>query len=235
MEEVHQKEESLMKQEDKKGSTSACQDGMNNKSEGHPRTINLDSAKDRRDLSEWCEFHFNNTVEKGIRGFNAPIWHDCCLGLSKRGFTKKDTHCPETSCSVLKISAFKLMTSTADFEAWILDRIRARAKHAGLVPFPSVNTSHWEQPGVCELPPFYYIDYADKTKHRYFALLEKERQYETHLKTLIRDNLRLHASCKHWHSKYEALLSEDNESDAEFYETPMKKLTKLSSDDLLSL
>lgn len=198
-------------------------------------TINLLSEIDRERLSVWCEFHFEHTIQRGIRSYNAPSWHECCLALSKRGFTRKCSHSLYHSCSILRVPGFKNIRNHVDFREWIVEKIEAHTAKFGQAPFPAVNIAHRESHSDWSMPwwPLQYDDSHFKT--RFHDLVERQRSAETKIKELLKENLRLHSSVKWWYRKYEALLPEAEENHELLpYETPKKPLQKELSESYLS-
>ena len=52
----------------------------------------MNSIDHGQELKNWCRFHWSNTLSKGMKNYNAPTYHDCCLCFSKRDFAKKAGH-----------------------------------------------------------------------------------------------------------------------------------------------
>src|SRR5687768_3592829 len=84
-----------------------------------PKTFDLASDEDDKELMAWCRLHWQLTICKGIQGCNAPTYHDCCLSFSRKGCVKRTSHPQIQSASVLKIPSLKNTTSHQGLYRWL--------------------------------------------------------------------------------------------------------------------
>ena len=194
---------------------------------GHPRWFDPASEDHTQELKNWCNFHWEQTVMRGIEANNASTYHTCCLSFSKKGCNKKNTHPPYQSASVLKIPGLMSTKSPADLYKWLRERIAEHQMLGKRPVFPSINTSHIE------------LDSEEESGESQSAELLKKRceELDQKIRQLADDNQRLLASSKCWCLKYQELLASIEDEKYSFAElTPQKAVkTDDSNSNLLFL
>lgn len=199
-------------------------------SQPQAREIDIQNEEHLRELMEWCEQHYEETIEKSRKNGNAVSYHDCCLTFTRRRFSERITHPKNETFSVFKLGTFKDVNSAKDLFDWLLKRIQNRHRVDRPPIFPSINRPHPN----CDNQRFLDLmkqnrdlsnDYKD-VSIKYNALLLDNQQ-------LYSDVLRLKASTKNWHDKYQVLLSkQENDTEAAlFFGSPQKKLVNLDDDN----
>jgi hypothetical protein len=199
------------------------------------RIYNPASEDDQQDLMNWCRVHWDRTFCKDLDNSNVLFYHDCCICFSRRSYSKKNSHPPLQTTSVLKIPALKNAKTAEDFCRWLKERIREQQR-LGLKPFfPDVNVPHVDHD--IEDDELADCQSAELLKKRLYDLNEKHESAEKQINQLLEDNKRLLASSKSWCRKYQDLLdSKEDEKDSFLQATPKKVVkTEDSSINLLLL
>jgi|JI6StandDraft_1071083.scaffolds.fasta_scaffold04923_2 hypothetical protein len=218
----------------RRGKNSVCSSSTADEiTEPEAKPIDIENEEHLKELMEWCEQHYEETIEKSRRNGNTISYHDCCLTFTRRRFTERSTHPKKETFSVFKLGTFKDVNSAKDLYEWLLKRIQNRHRVDRPAIFPSINMPHPN----CDNQRFLDLmkqnrdlsnDYKDMSL-KYSALLLDNQQLYT-------DVLRLKASSKNWHDKYQAILSkqETDEEAALFFGSPQKKLITLDDDNLFN-
>ena len=177
--------------------------------------FDLNSADHAQELKNWCRFHWSNTLTKGMKNYNAPTYHDCCLCFSKRGFAKKAGHPELQSASVLKIPTLRSVENPEDLYEWIRNRMEIHNRIGKKPLFPSINTYHSSQneQEKTEVEEGVEKEYLVK---RFEELAIKQKESQEKINQLIEDNKRLLASSKNWCIKYQELLSTKDKENCSF-------------------
>lgn len=194
------------------------------------RPIDIENREHLRELMAWCDQHYEETIEKNRKNGNSISYHDCCLTFTRRRFAERSTHPKKETFSVFKLGTFKDVNSAKDLYDWLFKRLVNRHRDNRPAIFPSINRPH----PSCDNQRFLDLmkqnrdlsnDYKD-VSIKYNALMLDNQQ-------LYSDVLRLKASTKNWHDKYQTLLS-NQEADTEaalFFGSPQKKLVNLDDDN----
>jgi hypothetical protein len=205
-----------------------------------PRFFDPQSKDDDQELMAWCRIHWQHTIDKGIKGSNTPIYHDCCVSFSKKGCIKKHSHPSLQSASVLKIPSLRHATSPDTLYHWLRDRLAMHERLGKKLYFPSINVAHFHSEDD-ESDNLY--DAVKMLNKRNDQLAEENLGMERQLKASKDENKKLLGSVKSWYNKYQDLLAtaydgktshaEATPSYAEI--TPKKVLKKdFADEDLLS-
>ena len=194
------------------------------------RFYNPANEDDEEELRNWCRIHWGRTLSKDIEFFNVPSYHDCCLCFSRKWYSKKNSHPPLQSASILKILALKKAKSHEDFFKWLKERIREHQRLGRKPFFPTINVPHLEQD--CEDEQAANCQCSEALRKRLFDLTEKHESAEKRLKQLTEDNQKLLASSKSWCLKYQDLLDSKEEEKADFSDFTPKKAVKTEDTNL---
>lgn len=187
------------------------------------RYFNPASEDDEQDLMNWCHFHFSETLKKGMEGFNAATYHDCCMCFSKKGYVKRNSHPPLQSASILKIPSLRNAKSPEELYSWLREKIFESQRLGKRPLFPSINTPHMElDEEEAEIECLQSADLLKKKCRDHFQL---QKEFEKKVKQLTEDNQRLLAASKSWCLKYQDLLCSREDDRMSFTEmTPQKAL-----------
>ena len=195
-----------------------------------PKTFDIHSDEDDKELKSWCLLHWQHTLSKGIKSRNAPIFHDCCLSFSRKGCVKRSSHPLIQSCSVLKILSLKNSSSHEQLYYWLKDRLRLHTRLGKKTYFPSINVAHFNEEKEFEDDLEEETDILGK---RYdTALLELDKVREENCK-LKEENKRLLSASKSWCIKYQELLFKHQEETASYTQSTPAKPHKIQVVDEL--
>ena len=193
-----------------------------------PRPFDLNSEDDAKELKNWCRLHWMYTLSKGIRSYNAPTYHDCCMSFSRKGFVKKISHPPLQSASVLKIPSLRKTSSPEDLYDWLRERLEIHQRLGKKLYFPSINMSHFTSDEEIEED----TEPEELLCKRYSELAEEKKKVEEQIEKLKEDNKKLLCSSKNWYIKYQELLYTAEEDSASYTEmTPKKNVKEEHSND----
>lgn len=194
--------------------------------------IDLDSQDDLRKLQDWCQLHWKETILKGVQGCNAPVYHDCCISFSRRCFTKKDSHPPIQTASILKVPGLRYAHNHMELYKWLRDRLTDQYRLGKKVYFPTVNTAHYTQDDDDGPDPYEQVRMLCK------RVSDLTKEFDKHLDEVHRlreENKSLLQAKKHWYQKYQDLLYKE-ETPSYMVMTPLKKSVCVSKDfDVLQL
>ena len=195
-----------------------------------PRPFDLSSDDDKQELKTWCKLHWLHLLCKSILGSNAPWYHDCCIGFSRRGFVKRFSHPHLQSASVLKIPSLRKVSSPEELYDWLIERMIMHRRLGKKLYFPSINVAHHS--------PEDEEDTTEEAKEPESFLTKREAQMSQddnsifkELEHLREDNKRLLSSSKAWHRKYHELLSKIEEDTASYAQiTPQKVIKQVQTE-----
>ena len=99
---------------------------------------------DCQELKTWCRLHWLHTICKSVQNSNAPVYDDCCISFSRKGFVNRISHPLIQSASVLKIPSLRKVNSPEELYDWPRERMMVHLKLEKKLYFPSINmpTSH---------------------------------------------------------------------------------------------
>ena len=185
------------------------------------KQFSLASREDAQELKNWCRFHWADTLSKAMRNCNSPIYHDCCLSFSKKGFAKKSGHPELQSASVLKIPSLRSASSPEDMYEWVRERMLIHHRLGKTPVFPTINTVHISsQEDETDTEEEEQREYLGK---RCQELAHQQREALEKITQLAEDNKKLQASSKSWCLKYQELLLTQDKDEYSFTEgTPRK-------------
>ena len=193
------------------------------------RYFNPVSEDDEQDLKNWCNFHFSETFRKGMDGYNAATYHDCCMCFSKKGYVKRHSHPPLQSASILKIPSLRAASSPEELYSWVRDKLLESQRLGRRPRFPSINTPHIELD--TDETEVECMQSADLLKKRCRDLLLMQKTFEKRVKQLTDDNQRLLASSKSWCLKYQEVCSSKEDERMSFAEMTPQKALKIDDDN----
>lgn len=197
------------------------------------RPIDIHNIQDLRLLEEWCLTHWHDTMLKGSKSSNAPTFHFCCLCFSRRNFSKKNSHPPLQSASILKLPGLKYATSHKDLYKWLLDRLKLNFNLGKKMFFPEINAIHHSHDDEDLEDPYENTNYLGK---RLMTVSEELSKANKEIEKLREDNKRLLKSSNFWFEKYESLQDKLAEETPSYMETtPFKPTLTSKKESLLQL
>jgi hypothetical protein len=194
-----------------------------------PRYFDPANKDHVQELKNWCNFHWNETLCKGIAACNAPTYHDCCICFCKKRYGGKNTHPPLQSASVLKIPELKRITSPDELYDWLRSKMIEHQRLGRRPIFPSINTPHIEHD--TEEQEAEGFESAELLNKRCCDLLELQKNFEEKIRQLTEDNHRLLAASKSWCLKYQDLLCSRDDERMSFAEMTPQKALKIDDDN----
>ena len=191
-----------------------------------PRTFDLNSEEDDRELKNWCRLHWKDTLSKPIQSKNASIYHDCCVSFSKKGCVKRHSHPPLQSASVLKIPTLRNTTTPEALHQWIRERLKVHSRLGKILYFPSINVAHFHSEE--DSAPEDLYDTVEMLSKRNEILIEENEKISTEIKALREENKKLLASSKCWYAMYQELQFKLQEETPSYAEATPRKLLKIT-------
>ena len=94
------------------------------------REMDLQNSRHVQELRHWCDDHWVRTVKRSIENYTVLLFHDCCYSFSRRAYSKKGSHPPLQSVSVLRIPTLKWVCTAEQFLKWMLDSRRSYTSRA---------------------------------------------------------------------------------------------------------
>ena len=196
-----------------------------------PKLFDLASKDHDQELKTWCSLHWQDTFFRALKSRNAPIYHDCCVCFSRRGYVKKVSHPSLQSASLLQVPTLKNLDSPEELYSWLKERLHLHYRLGKKTYFPSINVAHFaEESDSLSLQEDSDDELLAKRKAEFSA--EKQKIVDE-ISQLREENRKLLSSSKTWCDKYLQLLhAGDTEVDS-MQVTPMKKSKTTEVDDNL--